>query len=205
MGSFIGGSTLSNEQKLFNRRMSLIRISIENCFGRIGRLWQWIDWRKRMIIRAQPVGQYWFVEVLFTNYMTCFRGNVVSSRFETTPSLIKEYLNSNNIYVNVISYNVWPNATGFTCHGLRPGCWTERINWVRYVQRGKLREKENSIPTLLDPDYISDREGHRAMDPPLSVTQSLWCYVLAPDWYAVVVNHTYNDGTNSPHMLRSVE
>ena len=113
MGPYIGGETLTDKKRLFNQEISLIRILIENCFGRIGRLWQWIDWYKDMIVRAYSVGQYWPVGVLLTNCMTCFRENVVSSRFGVNPPLIEEYLNPENLYINGEGINVWPDPSGF--------------------------------------------------------------------------------------------
>jgi hypothetical protein len=97
-GPYLGGKALSALHQDFNRSLSSVRISIEQCFGRTGELWMWMTWKRALISGLMPIGSLYQVAVLLTNCMGCFRTNVVSNRFDIKPPSIEQYLNPNGMF-----------------------------------------------------------------------------------------------------------
>lgn len=75
-----------------NKRLSSMRIAVENCFGLMQNLWTANAWNLRLKIGAQPVGAYYLTAVLLTNCWTCIKGNQVGGRFGISPPTLQEYL-----------------------------------------------------------------------------------------------------------------
>lgn len=94
MSPFRGGHTLDGKRRLFNDRMSSIRISVEQAFGVTQQKWMSNAFEIQMKGGLQPVAAYYLVSVLLTNCYTCMRGNCISSRFLTRPPTLEDYLNA---------------------------------------------------------------------------------------------------------------
>jgi len=86
------GRILSREKKQFNTRLSGVRISIEQAFGKAFMLWQANSFRNGFKAGSMPVGAYLYVAILLTNCHTCFRGSTISNRFKMKPPSIENYL-----------------------------------------------------------------------------------------------------------------
>lgn len=94
MSPFRGGKTLEGKRRLFNDRMSSIRISVEQAFGVTQQKWMSNAFEIQMKGDLQSVAAYYLVSVLLTNCYTCMRGNCISSRFLTRPPTLEDYLNA---------------------------------------------------------------------------------------------------------------
>ena len=68
---------LSQEQHAFNAHMSQLRISVEQGFGKVVNLWQFLSYTKAHKLGLSAVGGYYMVAVLLTNIHTCLRGSQV--------------------------------------------------------------------------------------------------------------------------------
>lgn len=86
------GTQLNDQQQLFNKRMSSVRVSVEWCFGGVFNNWSFVDFKKNLKIYLQPNGKYYIVAVLLQNLLTWYRGNVCSSAFSCQPPTAAEYL-----------------------------------------------------------------------------------------------------------------
>jgi len=88
-----GGRTLTGDKAAFNRRLSSVRIAVEQAFGQTQNLWTYNAFSTQLRPGLQPVAAYYLVSVLLTNCYTCMRGNsAAGSRFLVRPPSIKEYL-----------------------------------------------------------------------------------------------------------------
>lgn len=59
------GAHLTEEQNIFNKRMSAVRISVEWTFGKIISLFAFLDFKKNNKLYLQPVGKYYTVTVVY--------------------------------------------------------------------------------------------------------------------------------------------
>lgn len=87
--------SLTEEQNLFNQRMSNVRECVEWTFGKVSTLFAFVDFKKNLKINLQPVAEYYLVATFLTNCHTCFYGSQTSSFFSLEPPTIEEYLNKN--------------------------------------------------------------------------------------------------------------
>ena len=87
-------NTLTNKQKLFNKNMSSLRVSVEYGFGKILQLFAFNDYKKGNKLLLSPLKKQYIVSALFTNCHTCLRGSQVSDYFEINPPSLEEYLKS---------------------------------------------------------------------------------------------------------------
>ncbi len=88
------GSSLTEQQQTFNKRMSKVRECVEWEFGKIVRYWAFVDFKKNLKLNLQQVGKIYLVAAIMTNVHTTFEGSQTSSYFSLTPPSISEYLNS---------------------------------------------------------------------------------------------------------------
>lgn len=87
------GAHLMEEQEIFNKTMSGVRVSIEWFFGIVKRSWSFIDWNKKHKILLSPVANMVKVSVLLTNCGTCLRGgNQISEFFNCSSPTLDDYL-----------------------------------------------------------------------------------------------------------------
>ena len=75
------GSSLTSQQALFNKQMSMSRITVEWAFGKVISLFAFVDFKKNQRLFLQPVGKHFKVAVLLTNVHTCLNGSQVSDFF----------------------------------------------------------------------------------------------------------------------------
>jgi len=87
-----GRRWLAPEMRAFNRRLSSVRIAVENAFGQVQQSWTYTAYSKALKMKWQPLGTYFLVAALLTNCLTCLRGNSISSRFGLPPPSVEVYL-----------------------------------------------------------------------------------------------------------------
>lgn len=83
---------LNWREKLVNKKMSALRVSVEWGFGKVIQLFPFVDFKKNLKIYKQPVAKYYKVCVLLTNCHTCLYGSQVCDYFECDPPKLEEYL-----------------------------------------------------------------------------------------------------------------
>ncbi|KAF0723151.1 hypothetical protein Ae201684P_015649 [Aphanomyces euteiches] len=88
------GTSLSWQEKRFNRLMSRVRVSVEWRFGSVVNNWAFVDFKKNLKVLLQPVGKLYIVAVLLNNFLTCFNGSMCSKFFNCTPPSIQDYVQS---------------------------------------------------------------------------------------------------------------
>lgn len=95
-GPYPGGRTLQGPQAEFNKQLSSVRISIEQCFGRTQNLFAINSFKYALKSGLQPVALYWEISVLLTNIYTCLHpsSNPVTTRFGIAPMSLAEYLSA---------------------------------------------------------------------------------------------------------------
>lgn len=87
------GAHLSEEEQLFNKTMSSVRVSVEWFFGILKTTWAFIDWNRKHKILLSPVAKFVKVAVLLSNCHTCIRGNNLNSTFfDCPPPTLEQYL-----------------------------------------------------------------------------------------------------------------
>jgi hypothetical protein len=86
------GAHLTEEQKIFNKRMSAVRIYVEWTFGKIISLFSFLDFKKNNKLYLQPIGKYYIVGAILTNCHSCLYGNETGGFFELDPTTLDEYL-----------------------------------------------------------------------------------------------------------------
>ncbi|XP_045166893.2 uncharacterized protein LOC123530214 isoform X2 [Mercenaria mercenaria] len=86
------GHRLSNEEQVFNTKMSSVRVSVELLFNKIVRNFAFVDFCKNQKLCLQPVGKYYVVAAMLSNCHTCLYGNQVAEMFELQPPNLREYL-----------------------------------------------------------------------------------------------------------------
>ena len=86
------GAALTEEERLFHKRMSGVRVAVEWNFGKIISLFAFLDFKKNQKLFLQPVAMYYLVGALLTNCHTCLYGNETSAFFGVQPPSLEEYL-----------------------------------------------------------------------------------------------------------------
>lgn len=84
---------ITDEEKLFNKRMSKVRVTVEWSFGKIISLFAFLDFKKNNKLLLQPVGKYYVVGTLLCNCHTCLYGSETAAFFSLTPPDLEYYLN----------------------------------------------------------------------------------------------------------------
>ena len=87
------GANLTDDQQMFNARMSNVRIVVEWSFGKIVNLFPFVDFKKNLKLGLQPIGKYFLVATVLTNCHTCCYGSQINDYFESDSPCIEEYLN----------------------------------------------------------------------------------------------------------------
>jgi hypothetical protein len=80
-GAAQGRRFLPSRQQAFNRSLSTVRITVENAFSMVQRLWIYTAFGKSLAAGKQPVGAIFAVAVLLTNCHSYLRGNQISEQF----------------------------------------------------------------------------------------------------------------------------
>ena len=83
---------LSAEQQEFNSRMSSVRESVEWEFGKMVRIFSFLDYKKNLKVLLSPVAKYYLVGGLLTNCHTCLYGSQTSAYFGLAPPTLADYL-----------------------------------------------------------------------------------------------------------------
>ena len=86
------GQHLTAEQQAFNTAMSRVRQCVEWEFGKVVRLWAFLDFNFFFKLYLSPVGKLYMVGVLLTNCHTCLHGSETSQYFKLNPPSLEEYL-----------------------------------------------------------------------------------------------------------------
>ncbi|KAF4137475.1 DDE superfamily endonuclease [Phytophthora infestans] len=86
------GSRLSRDQEAFNGAMSAVRVSVEWGFGGITRLWPYVDVKVSSKLLLSPVGKYYLVAALLTNFRNCTSPNQISRFFGVSPPSLETYV-----------------------------------------------------------------------------------------------------------------
>ena len=86
------GVNLTQDQILFNSRMSAVRVSVEYGFQKVLQQFAFLDFKKNLKILLQPVGRLYVVGVLLINCHTCLYGSQTSRMFDLSPPSLEEYL-----------------------------------------------------------------------------------------------------------------
>lgn len=89
--AILGALPDSKEDK-FNKRMSKLRVSVEWSFGKVSKLFAFVDFEKNQRLYMQPVAAYWQVAVLLTNCHSCLYGNQTSMYFQVPTPRLETYL-----------------------------------------------------------------------------------------------------------------
>ena len=86
------GQNLGEEQQAFNTAMSKVRQAVEWEFGKVVRMWAFLDFEKNLKLFLSPVGKLYMVGVLLTNCHTCLHGSETSQYFGLNQPTLEEYL-----------------------------------------------------------------------------------------------------------------
>lgn len=88
------GAAVSAQQRQYNSRMALVRISVEWAFGNVKKLFAFVDFKKNQKLHLMPVASYWQIAVLLTNCHSCLYGNETSQYFQVPTPTLNQYLYS---------------------------------------------------------------------------------------------------------------
>ena len=86
------GRLLSDEQHVFNVRMSRVRIAVEWSFGKISNLFPFFQMKRAMKVLQAPVSIRFQVAALITNLHTCLYGCEAARYFGLTTPSLESYL-----------------------------------------------------------------------------------------------------------------
>lgn len=88
----IEGEDLSHDEKEFNACMSRVRIAVEWGFNKVVQKFGYLDTYKQLKLWGTPVGPYYEVATLLTNFHTCLYGSQTSTYFQVPPPSLDEFL-----------------------------------------------------------------------------------------------------------------
>lgn len=84
---------ISHEEKLYNERMSKVRIGVEWCFGYVLQYFPFSDFQKNQKTLLAEVHTHYVCSVLFANIRSCIQQtNSSSAKFRVNPPTLDEYL-----------------------------------------------------------------------------------------------------------------
>ena len=86
------GAVITNQERIFNKRMSKLRTSAEWTFGKIRSIFAFLDYKKNNKLYLQPVGKYYAVAAILTNCHTCLYGSTTTTYFGVNPPSLEEYM-----------------------------------------------------------------------------------------------------------------
>ncbi len=85
-------ANLSEKQKQFNKEMSALRVHVEYGFGKIIKLFAFLDFKKNQKLLLQPVKLQYMVAAILSNCHTCLNGSQISDYFSCYPPTLEEYI-----------------------------------------------------------------------------------------------------------------
>ena len=85
------GSSLTDQQREFNKRMSRCRVTVEWIFGDIVRHFAFTDFKQNLKLHLSPIGKIYIVSALLTNAHTSLYGNNTSRYFDASPPVLEDY------------------------------------------------------------------------------------------------------------------
>jgi hypothetical protein len=86
------GINLSEEELLFNKRMSSVRECVEWGFGKVVANFSFVDFKKNQKVFLQPVGRMYMVAVLMVNCHTCLYSSQTGMFFNLEAPQLNDYL-----------------------------------------------------------------------------------------------------------------
>lgn len=86
------GAHLTNEQQLFNTRMSAARVSVEWGYSGVTQQFSFLQHKENLKIGLQPVAQYYVVATLLYNCFICLYGSQIATYFNVDPPSLEDYL-----------------------------------------------------------------------------------------------------------------
>ena len=86
------GKHLTPQEQAINTAMSGVRQCVEWEFGKVVRLWSFLDFEKIRKLFLSPVGKLYMVGVLLTKCHACLHGSETSQYFQVNPQSLEDYL-----------------------------------------------------------------------------------------------------------------
>ncbi len=83
---------LSPEKQKMNSMISHVRQGVEWSFGKIKRLWGFLDFQKAQRVRGSQISTWFKVGALLANCHTCLYGDQCGKYFQCDPPSLEEYL-----------------------------------------------------------------------------------------------------------------
>jgi hypothetical protein len=84
-------------EQLFNTQMSRIRKPVEWIFKEIGEQFRFLNFAKNQKLLLQPVGLFYLVAVLLSNFHTSLHHPQISQYFQCKLLTLAEYLHGNPV------------------------------------------------------------------------------------------------------------
>ena len=82
----------TDEEHLFNQRMSSVRVSVEWIFGDVIERFKFTDYSKLQKIGLSAVSKQYVISAFLSNVRTCLYGSTTSSFFKCEPPTLEQYL-----------------------------------------------------------------------------------------------------------------
>ncbi|KAF4146458.1 DDE superfamily endonuclease [Phytophthora infestans] len=86
------GSRLSRDQEAFNAAMSVVRVAVEYGFGGVTRLWPYVNIKVSSKLLLSPIGKYYLVAALLTNFRNCANPNQIRGVFGVKSPTLQVYI-----------------------------------------------------------------------------------------------------------------
>jgi nuclease HARBI1 len=91
------GAELTLPQIQINGVMTLLRITVEWCFGKITECQKYLDFPRGLQMQQQPVAKYYRLAALLMNAHTCLYGSQTSLHFGLKPPSLGVYFDCDDI------------------------------------------------------------------------------------------------------------
>jgi hypothetical protein len=89
--NLFAGIDLAEDEILFNKSMSAVRICVEWGFEKVVSNFAFVDFKKSQKVLLQPIGRMYTVAVLLANCHTCLYGSQTGAFFNLHPPSLYEY------------------------------------------------------------------------------------------------------------------
>jgi hypothetical protein len=86
------GANLTNDQVLFNKRLSQVRIAVEWVFKDVKKYFSHVAFPRKMCIGKTPVGSWYVASALLWNFRCCLYGSPTATYFDCAAPSLEEYL-----------------------------------------------------------------------------------------------------------------
>lgn len=83
---------LTAHERLFNQRMSEVRVAVEWSFAKTVTNFAFLDYKKNLELYLQPVVKYYAVGTILTNFHTCLYGSEIGDKFYVEAPSLHNYL-----------------------------------------------------------------------------------------------------------------